>query len=79
MKAILCGLLLALPVAAADWPQWRGPFRDGSSASSVPLADSWPEDGPKLLWESEIVPSGDDGGDKRVDLLWDRQVGLLHG
>ncbi|MGE4550800.1 MAG: PQQ-binding-like beta-propeller repeat protein [Opitutales bacterium] len=68
---------------AADWPQWRGPLRDGSSSSSVPLADSWPEDGPKLLWESEIVPSGDDGGfgspvvaDGQVylSLVWHRDV-----
>ena len=29
MTAILCGLLLAAPVAAADWPQWRGPQSDG--------------------------------------------------
>jgi len=35
---------------AADWPQWRGPNRDGI-CSETRLLDSWPEDGPKLLWE----------------------------
>jgi outer membrane protein assembly factor BamB len=45
-----------------DWPQWRGPARDGLSSSSLALADAWPEQGPKLLWESELIPSGDDGG-----------------
>ena len=29
MIAILCGLLLTMPVAAAEWPQWRGPQSDG--------------------------------------------------
>jgi len=34
----------------ADWPQWRGPNRDGV-CSETGLLKSWPEDGPKLLWE----------------------------
>ncbi len=66
MKSLVFTLFLALSwqslAETSDWPQWRGPFRDGSSASSMPLADSWPEDGPELLWESEAIPSGDDGG-----------------
>ena len=37
--------------AAADWPQWRGPDRDGKSADTA-LADVWPEAGPKLVWTS---------------------------
>jgi len=32
-----------------DWPQWRGPRRDGISDEKGLLAE-WPEDGPKLLW-----------------------------
>ncbi len=48
-------LLLAMavgcvtPVAAADWPQWLGPHRDGKSADTG-LLKAWPKDGPKLLW-----------------------------
>jgi outer membrane protein assembly factor BamB len=43
---------------SGDWPQWRGPNRDGVAPSSPKLLDSWPKDGPKLLWKSEMVPSG---------------------
>jgi len=35
----------------ADWPQWRGPNRDGV-CSETGLLKSWPADGPKLLWET---------------------------
>ncbi|HUU19128.1 MAG TPA: PQQ-binding-like beta-propeller repeat protein [Sedimentisphaerales bacterium] len=35
---------------AADWPQWRGPNRDGI-CTETGLLKSWPEEGPKLLWE----------------------------
>ena len=35
---------------AADWPQWRGPNRDGI-CTETGLLRSWPEGGPKLLWE----------------------------
>ena len=34
----------------ADWPQWRGPNRDGI-CSETGLIKKWPEDGPRLLWE----------------------------
>jgi len=43
-------LFLALPLAsAADWPQYRGPKRDGASADTG-LLQTWPKEGPKLLW-----------------------------
>ncbi|MGB7345120.1 MAG: PQQ-binding-like beta-propeller repeat protein [Pirellulaceae bacterium] len=35
--------------ASSDWPQWRGPNRDGKSPASG-LLSQWPADGPKLLW-----------------------------
>ena len=44
---ILLGAGLGL---AADWPQWRGPNRDGISAETG-LLKEWPKDGPKLLWQ----------------------------
>lgn len=34
---------------AGDWPQWRGPNRDGISTEND-LLESWPEGGPKQLW-----------------------------
>ncbi|OHB62759.1 MAG: hypothetical protein A2Y77_05050 [Planctomycetes bacterium RBG_13_62_9] len=35
---------------AADWPQWRGPNRDGV-CTETGLLKQWPQGGPKLLWE----------------------------
>lgn len=32
-----------------DWPQWRGPARDGHAAPQQ-LLQSWPDGGPKLKW-----------------------------
>ena len=43
------------PARAEDWPQWRGPQGDGVAPPGPVLADSWPADGPKKLWESEDV------------------------
>lgn len=34
---------------ASDWPQWRGPKRDGRSPETG-LMQTWPTGGPKLLW-----------------------------
>ena len=74
---------LCIMAEESSWPQWRGPERNGVSASKVKLADSWSEDGPKLLWESEYIPSGDDGGYGSVvamngkafmSIVWHRQV-----
>jgi outer membrane protein assembly factor BamB len=42
---------------AADWPQWRGPQRDGIS-SETGLLHQWPSEGPKLLWMVKDVGSG---------------------
>jgi outer membrane protein assembly factor BamB len=42
---------------AADWPQFRGPNRDGTSAEKGLLA-KWPEGGPKLLWSAQGIGKG---------------------
>ncbi|MCI0641507.1 MAG: PQQ-like beta-propeller repeat protein [Gemmataceae bacterium] len=39
--------------AASDWPQWRGPNRDGVSGETG-LLTTWPEDGPRKLWERPV-------------------------
>ncbi len=36
-----------------DWPQWRGPNRDGISKETG-LLKSWPESGPEIAWKSPI-------------------------
>ncbi|MDA9962451.1 PQQ-like beta-propeller repeat protein [Opitutales bacterium] len=47
----------ALSTFAADWPQWRGPNRDGVSTETG-ILDEWPEGGPKLLWKATGVGAG---------------------
>ena len=47
---------------AQDWPQWRGPHRDGVCPDTTALADTWPAAGPKRLWVSEKIPGGGRGG-----------------
>jgi outer membrane protein assembly factor BamB len=42
-------LACALPLLAADWPEFRGPKRDGHAADKG-LLQEWPKNGPKLLW-----------------------------
>lgn len=39
---------LVAPLAAADWPHYRGPAFDGRSSESI--AKAWPASGPKVLW-----------------------------
>src|SRR5262245_45039837 len=49
---VLCGLA-ALNLTAADWPQWRGPDRNGISSERNWRTD-WPADGPKILWRASV-------------------------
>jgi outer membrane protein assembly factor BamB len=42
---------------AADWPQWRGPGRDGHSPEKG-LLKQWPQAGPKLLWKVTDAGTG---------------------
>jgi outer membrane protein assembly factor BamB len=46
---MLAGLLTLLTLSGADWPQFRGPRRDGVSTETG-LLKTWPQDGPRLLW-----------------------------
>jgi len=51
------GLGAADRAGATDWPQWRGPNRDGIS-SETGLLEQWPEKGPKLLWTAKGLGIG---------------------
>ncbi len=42
-------VLAALGLHGADWPQFRGPQRDGVSRETG-LRKEWPKEGPPLLW-----------------------------
>ena len=48
---------LTILARADDWPQWRGPRRDGISAEKGLLA-SWPAGGPPLLWQIKNLGDG---------------------
>ena len=52
--------LFGIVAPAADWPQWRGPDRDGKSAETG-LLDSWPKGGPRLLWKAQDLGEGYSG------------------
>jgi outer membrane protein assembly factor BamB len=52
--------LFAIALPAADWPQWRGPGRDGKSAETG-LLDAWPKGGPRLLWKAQDLGEGYSG------------------
>ncbi len=48
---------LSNTLQAADWPQFRGPHRDGKSTETK-LLKSWPAEGPELLWSVEGLGRG---------------------
>lgn len=49
--------LLTATAAAKDWPQFRGPNRDGRSTETGLLTE-WPKDGPPLAWRIEGLGKG---------------------
>ena len=53
----LAGALCATTVFSADWPQWRGPNRDGISPETG-LLETWPEGGPQQLWTASGLGDG---------------------
>ena len=64
MKRFLIGLAILLfwscprPATASDWPQWRGPDRNGISMETG-LLPEWPEKGPPLAWKKQGIGGGD--------------------
>jgi outer membrane protein assembly factor BamB len=55
---VLClGFLFLASAAADDWPQWRGPQRNGIS-NETGLLKTWPKEGPKLLWQVNDIGYG---------------------
>lgn len=60
MIATMVLMALAASRLAADWPQWRGPNRDGRSGDTG-LLQQWPENGPPLAWRIGDLGGGDAG------------------
>lgn len=54
--AAVC-IVVSAATQAADWPQWRGPKRDGVSTEKG-LLKAWPAQGPKLLWQATGLGTG---------------------
>jgi len=66
MHALVAGLLSLVVVAVPDaqiggsapaWPSFRGPDRSGVSKETG-LLQSWPEEGPKLVWRTKGAGRG---------------------
>jgi len=69
-RVVLAGVMLLFACAAqvlaqpgANWPQWRGPNRDGVSKETG-LLKQWPAEGPPLVWKA----SGAGGGYSTVSV-----------
>ena len=55
-RVVFCACLAAVSsgvVSATDWPEWRGPSRDGRSAETA-LPASWSPKGDNLAWRIPI-------------------------
>jgi outer membrane protein assembly factor BamB len=60
MRVVLLAGLVGVGIfncAADDWPQFRGPNRDGISKEHG-IRKEWPEGGPKLVWQKKDVSEG---------------------
>lgn len=57
LVALLCLAGQVMAQANANWPQWRGPNRDGISKETG-LLKQWPENGPPLVWKATGAGGG---------------------
>jgi outer membrane protein assembly factor BamB len=53
----LCASVSTTAQSPGDWPQWRGPNRDGISKETG-LLKQWPEGGPTLVWKANGAGTG---------------------
>lgn len=57
LTLLMLGFVLLTSAQGDDWPQWRGPNRDGRSAETG-LLQAWPEEGPALRWAALEIGTG---------------------
>ncbi|MEF8787624.1 MAG: PQQ-binding-like beta-propeller repeat protein [Planctomycetota bacterium] len=55
--ALILAVLLSAP-ASAEWPQFRGPNRDGKAETEQDLLDEWPDGGPPQVWVNDDLGRG---------------------
>ncbi|MFO0877049.1 MAG: PQQ-binding-like beta-propeller repeat protein [Gemmataceae bacterium] len=60
LATLFLAVALLSPLPGADWSGWRGPDRTGVSAEKD-LLTTWPDGGPKLVWQSDKVGLGYSG------------------
>ena len=66
---------LTQATSAEDWPQWRGPNRDGISKEKG-LLQEWPTEGPTLVWQKNELGDGySTPGNRQRPNLPDQQSG----
>lgn len=52
LRVLLVVVLAGLPASAQDWPDFRGPERNGVYPGVVP--ETLPDGGPEVLWEKQV-------------------------
>jgi len=57
IRCVCVLLLISTLCQASDWPQWRGPNRDGLS-SETGLLQQWSQGGPSLVWRATGLGEG---------------------
>ena len=57
LQVALALCFASVSLSGADWPQWRGPHRNGISEETG-LLKEWPKEGPKLRWQIKESGSG---------------------
>lgn len=55
LLCLFCAVVFSTStLVAGDWPQILGPNRDGRATTDEKLVESWPKDGPPLIWQREV-------------------------
>jgi len=57
LAAVFVARSADMAAPTSDWPQWRGPERNGISRETG-LLKQWPTAGPKLLWQVNDIGDG---------------------
>jgi len=75
-RILICATLFVLGAVIArgqspstDWPQWRGPERNGVSKESG-LLGQWPRSGPPVAWSAAMLGAGYGSMAVQGDRIW---------